>query len=68
MPFAVKPLAAQIRRLDVGSIDIRRRGLAGDVDDLKRRLRPAGSRFATVVLTRVVNKPWAFICRDVDAP
>jgi THUMP domain-like/RNA cap guanine-N2 methyltransferase len=68
LPFAVKPLAAALRRLDIGSIEIRRRGLAGDVDELKRRLRPTGSRFATVVLTRVVNKPWALVCSDVEAP
>ncbi len=66
LPFGLKPLAAELRRLDIGAIDIRRRGLAGDVDDLRRRLRPTGSRQATVVLTRVVDKPWAFIC--VDAP
>ena len=66
LPFALKPLAAELRRLDIGALDIRRRGLAGDVDDLRRRLRPTGSRQATVVLTRVVNKPWAFICVDVS--
>jgi hypothetical protein len=68
LPFAVKPLTAELRRLGIGSIDIRRRGLAGDADELRRRLRPSGSRFATVVLTRVVNRPWAFVCSDVDAP
>ena len=71
MPFAVKALAAELRRLDISAIDIRRRGLAGDVDDLRRRLlprssRPSPTRPATVVLTRVVNKPWAFVCSDVD--
>lgn len=65
LPFALKPLTAELRRHDVGTVDIRRRGLAGDVDELRRRLRPTGSRQATVVLTRVVNKPWAFICVDV---
>lgn len=65
LPFALKPLSAELRRLDVGAIDVRRRGLAGDVDDLRRRLRPTGSRRATVVLTRVINNPWAFICIDV---
>jgi len=64
LPFGVKPLAAELRRLDIGSIEVRRRGLAGDVDDLRRRLRPSGTRRATVVLTRVVNKPWAFVCTD----
>jgi hypothetical protein len=67
LPFALKPLAAELRRLDIGAIDIRRRGLAGDVDHLRRRLRPTGSRQATVILTRVINKPWAFICLDATA-
>ena len=66
LPFAVKPLTAELRRLDIGRVEIRRRGLAGDVDELKRRLRTDGRRTATVVLTRVVNKPWSFICSDVD--
>ena len=64
LPFGVKPLAAELRRLDVGSIDVRRRGLAGDVDELRRRLHPSGSRRATVVLTRVLDKPWAFVCTE----
>jgi hypothetical protein len=64
LPFGVKPLAAELRRLDIGAIDIRRRGLAGDVDDLRRRLRPRGSRRATVVLTRVSDRPWAMVCVD----
>jgi hypothetical protein len=62
LPFGVKPLAAELRRLDIGVIDIRRRGLAGDVDDLRRRLRPRGQRRATVVITRVSERPWAMIC------
>jgi hypothetical protein len=62
LPFGVKPLAAELRRLDVGTLDIRRRGLAGDVVDLRRRLRPRGSRTATVVLTRVMDRPWAMVC------
>jgi hypothetical protein len=67
MPFGVKPLAAELRRLDIGAIDIRRRGLAGD-DDLRRRLRPRGSRRATVVLTRVSDRPWAMVCVDPPPP
>jgi hypothetical protein len=64
LPFGVKPLAAELRRLDIGTIELRRRGLAGDVDELHRRLRPSGTRRATVVLTRVANKPWAFVCTE----
>jgi hypothetical protein len=62
LPFNLKALRGELRRLDIGSFDIRRRGLAGDVDDLRRRLPTTGSRQATVVMTRVVDKPWAFVC------
>jgi hypothetical protein len=69
LPFGVKPLTAELRRLDVGAVDLRRRGLAGDVDDLRRRLRPRGSRHAVVLLTRVADKPWALVCFPVtDSP
>lgn len=68
LPFAVKALASELRRLDVGAVELRRRGLAGDVDDLRRRLRPRGSRSAVVLLTRVEDRPWTIICRDVGSP
>lgn len=64
LPFSVKAVSAELRRLDIGAIDLRRRGLAGDVDDLRRRLRPTGSRPATVVLTRVADRPWTFVCTE----
>jgi hypothetical protein len=65
LPFGVKPLAAELRRLDLGPVELRRRGLAGDVDDLRRRLRTTGSRRATVLLTRVADRPWTMVCTDL---
>lgn len=62
LPFGLKPLAAELRRLDVGAVDFRRRGLAGDVEDLRRRLKLAGTRQAVVLLTRVDEKPWTLVC------
>jgi hypothetical protein len=64
LPFGVKPVGAELRRLGVASVDIRRRGLAGDVDDLRRRWRGVGDRTAIVVLTRVADRPWAFVCSE----
>ena len=66
-PWREKELAARIRALDVGSVDVRRRGLAGDVDVLRKRLARAlagGSRRATLVMTRARDRPWALICVD----
>jgi hypothetical protein len=54
-----------LRRHNVGALDIRRRGLAGDVDVLRRKLRTTGSTPATLVMTRVDDQPWALICVDV---
>jgi hypothetical protein len=65
LPFSVKALAAELRRLDVGALDLRRRGLAGD-DDLRRRLRPQGRRRAVVLLTRIRNKPWTIVCSEPE--
>ena len=66
-PWSQKQLPERLRRLDIGSVDIRRRGLAGDVDELHRRLRLSGSRRATLVMTRVRDRPWALVCVDVPA-
>lgn len=67
-PWNQKQLPERLRRLDIGAVDIRRRGLAGDVDALHRKLKLSGSRRATLVMTRARDRPWALICVDVAAP
>ena len=64
-PWDQRRLPARLRALDIGAADIRRRGLAGDVDSLHRRLRLSGSRRATVVMTRVRDRPWGLVCEDL---
>ena len=64
-PWNQKRLAARLRDLDIGALDIRRRGLAGDVDQLHRQLKLTGSRRATLVMTRVADRPWGLVCLDV---
>jgi hypothetical protein len=65
-PWNERQFAQRLRALDVGAADIRRRGLAGDVDQIRRRLKLAGKTRATVVITRVNDKPWGLICTDPD--
>ncbi len=67
-PWNEKQFARRIRELDIGSVDIRRRGLAGDVDAIRRRLKLRGNRRATVVLTRMNDRPWGLVCTDPDQP
>ena len=67
-PWNSRQLPARLRALDIGAVDIRRRGLAGDVDQLRRRLKLSGSRRATLVMTRVQDRPWSLVCMDADQP
>jgi len=65
-PWDQKRLPARLRALDVGAVDIRRRGLAGDVDRLYRQLKLSGSRPAVLVMTRVDDRPWGLVCVPVE--
>lgn len=67
-PWQQKRLPARLRALDIGAVDIRRRGLAGDVGLLHRQLKLSGSRRATLVMTRVNDRPWALVCLDAGQP
>ena len=67
-PWYQRSLPGRLRALDVGAVDIRRRGLAGDVAELHRQLRLSGSRRVTLVMTRVQDRPWGLVCVDVPAP
>lgn len=61
-PWGLGRLKEILRTLDVASVDIRKRGSAVDVEDIQRRLKLSGTRAATVVLTRVSDEPWMFVC------
>jgi hypothetical protein len=61
LPWNLKSLAAALAAADVGTVDLRRRGLAGDVEDIRKRLRLKGSRRVTVLMTRVDDRPWAIV-------
>jgi SAM-dependent methyltransferase len=66
-PWNQKQLPGRLRGLGIGAADIRRRGLAGDVDQLHRSLKLSGTRRATIVMTRVRDRPWGLICVDTTA-
>ncbi len=66
LPWRERDVAAKLRELGVGSADIRRRGLAGDVEQIHRRLGLRGDRTATIVLTRRDDRPWGLICEPQE--
>jgi hypothetical protein len=68
MPWQEKQGARRLRELGIGSADLRRRGLAGDVQQIHRRLRLQGDRNAVIVLTRREDRPWGLICEALAGP
>lgn len=66
MPFSLKRLRAALRERRVGTLTVKKRGSAVDTERLRRDLRPSGPEAATVVLTRVGDRPWALVCHEVE--
>lgn len=64
-PWHERRFARRLRELGIGAVDIRRRGLAGDVTAIHRRLKLRGAGRATLVITRVGDRPWGLICTDM---
>ena len=64
LPWNLKRLREVLRGRGVGTVEIRKRGSAVDVDDLTARLRLGGDARAVVVLTRVADRPWALVCTE----
>ena len=66
MPWHEREVARKLRELGIGAADIRRRGLAGDVHQIHRRLALQGDRSATIVITRRNDRPWGLICEPAN--
>ncbi|HET9896456.1 MAG TPA: SAM-dependent methyltransferase [Streptosporangiaceae bacterium] len=66
LPWHLKNLAAELRARDVGAVDIRRRGLAGDVEHVRRSLRLSGRRRVLLAMTRRQDKPWALLATPLS--
>ena len=61
--YREKELRRELRRHEVGRLEILVRGVDVDPDALRLRLKPSGPAAATVVLTRIGATPVAFLCR-----
>ena len=65
--WRIKDVAAALREHDIGAVDIRRRGLAGDVEAIRKQLKLSGKGRATVAMTRHRDQPWCVIGIDTLA-
>lgn len=63
MPFSLKRLRSFLRKQEIGKVTVKKRGSAVDAEKLRRDLRPAGPEAATVVMTRIGDRPYSLVCR-----
>jgi hypothetical protein len=61
LPFKEKALREALRARDVGTLTIKKRGVAVTPEELRRRLRLRGSTSATVILTRTPRSAVALL-------
>ncbi len=52
LPYAVKDLRTWVKDRQVGSLEIKKRGIEVDPAELRKRLRPSGPNRATLVISR----------------
>ncbi|MFF5211740.1 methyltransferase domain-containing protein [Streptosporangium sp. NPDC000396] len=62
LPFSLKRLRAALRERGVGNVTLKKRGSAVDLERLRRDLRLSGDKSSVVILTRIVDRPFALIC------
>lgn len=68
LPFSVKALRSLLRSRGVGRVTVKKRGAAIDPEVLRRQLRLGGDGEATVVVTRIGERPVAMLVHRVTSP
>lgn len=65
LPYSVKRLRAELKRREVGIVEIKKRGVDIDPAALRRELRPQGPASITVLLARVGESRLAILAEPV---
>ncbi|ONI71383.1 SAM-dependent methyltransferase [Kribbella sp. ALI-6-A] len=66
LPYREKTLKAWVRTNDIGTLEIKKRGVDVDPAVLRKKLSPKGSRSATLIVTRIGRDAVAYSCRRPD--
>ncbi len=67
LPLHLKKAAAALRAMDIGSLEVKRRGVEQVAGAQFAKLKLSGSRQATVILTRLNHKRIAIIAKRVSS-
>ena len=67
-PFSLKNARDAIRQHQAGPVEIIKRGSAVDAAELQKSLKPQGNTPASIILTRVGDRPVGILARAVSFP
>ena len=63
MPFQLKRVKAYLRTHSIGKLTIKKRGFPMSPEEIHARLKPKGDQQATLVFSRLKDKPVVIVCR-----
>ena len=63
LPYKEKALRSWVRSQDIGTLEIKKRGVDLDPAQLRKKLAPKGSASATLIMTRIGRDAVAYSCR-----
>jgi hypothetical protein len=63
LPLRVKQLKGLVRQRQIGRLEIKKRGVEHDPEQLRRQLDPSGDNEATLLLTRIAGRATAILAR-----
>ncbi len=66
LPAKTRELSQWVKRADIGTLEIKKRGLDIDPAALRRRLNPRGSQSATLILTRYQGRRVGLVAERLD--
>jgi hypothetical protein len=67
LPYKEKALRSWVRSQDIGTLEIKKRGVDLDPAQLRKKLAPKGSTSATLIITRIGRDAVAYSCRRVTS-
>jgi SAM-dependent methyltransferase len=65
LPYKEKALRSWVRTHDIGTLEIKKRGVDLDPAHLRKKLAPKGSLTATLIITRIGRDAVAYSCRRI---
>jgi hypothetical protein len=65
LPLRMKPLAEMLRTYQVGQLEIKKRGVEIQLEQLRRELKLHGDKAATLLITPVAGRPTAILAHRV---